>query len=137
MSIEEKDLASHVCVGIEFKTPTTMSNNDTQKQFLLEFIGAISSRSRSNKNLPILFVCTDFHSFKFLSMPDQEKKIIHCFETRDVCNSIELIKEFIEYHHSIANNNPQMNRQVTLSREPNCVTELCSTPSSENYQRMV
>lgn len=155
MSIEKKDFASHVCVGILFKTPTTMSDNDSKKQFLLQFIGALSS----NKNLPILFVCTDFHSFKFLWLSDQEKKIIHCFETRDVCNSIKLIKEFIENHHSIAIN-PPMNQQVfylfifiyytqnlidinlflqvvelhsreTLSSEPNCATELCSTQSSD------
>lgn len=61
--------------------------------------------NRSNKTLPILFVSTDLKLFRFVWIPDLnlETKSIRIFTTRDIRYSIRLIDEFIEYHHSILN----------------------------------
>ena len=61
--------------------------------------------SRSNKNLPILFVSTDLKLFRFVWIPELnlETKNIRIFTTRDIRYSIRLIDELIEYHHSILN----------------------------------
>ena len=63
---------------------------------------------RSNKNLPILFVSTDLHMFRFAWIPDQTKNI-RIFTSRDSRYSISLIKEFIEYHHNIFNQQADTN----------------------------
>lgn len=78
-SVEDQHLAENVCIGIEFKKPNTIMCNETHQQLLLEFIAAASKRS--NKNLPILFVCTDFYTFQFVSLPVQRDRIIHFYQT--------------------------------------------------------
>ena len=101
-SIGEEELSSNVCVGIDFKTPNTISNQESHNQLLLRFIGAL--RTSTNKKLPILFVSTDLDTFKFVWLPDQGKKIIHCYETRNARYAINRIKEFIDFHHYHATN---------------------------------
>jgi hypothetical protein len=97
-SIEDQDLVNNVCIGIEFKKPTTIDQN--HQQLLLEFIAAASKRS--NKNLPILFVSTDFYTFKFVSFPVQRDRIIHFYQTRNLDYAIQIIKKFIIHHNSVA-----------------------------------
>lgn len=87
-------------MGVEFKTPSAIepTSSRSYKKLILEFIGAY--KSRSNKNLPILFLSTDLRTFRFVWIPDLEKNTIRVFVSQDSRYSISLINEFIEYHHN-------------------------------------
>lgn len=93
----EKEHVNNICVGIEIKNPQTIHCQQSFRQFILEFIGALTSLS----NMP-MFVSTDLKIFKFLWLSDPDKKIIRLFQTRDVRYSINLMKQFIAYHRSIS-----------------------------------
>ena len=86
---------NNICVGIEIKNPITINCQQSFRHFILEFIAALTSLS----NIPMLFVSTDLKTFKFLWLSDPDKKIIRLFQTQDVQYSINLMKQFIAYHH--------------------------------------
>lgn len=86
---------NNICIGIEIKTPVTISCPKSFRQFVLQFIGALIKFS----NIPMLFLSTDLETFKFLWLSDPNKKIIRLFQTRDYRYSIYFMKQFIAYHH--------------------------------------